>query len=696
MIKQTKTSEINNTNILEKGKELIEYIFKNIFVNYGYAVIEEQVELSKHMYEVMLKGEISLSDIPVGLGKTHAYLVAGILFNQISIKNRFSRNTRILRGAKKNTTRPILISTSSIRLQKSINTEYIPEISKILLENGIIDLPLKAVIRKGKENYLCYVRLENYVNTLNQDKKRVSELNRLKQILEGSIIDLSDITEISDYDKRKIKVTSEHCYNCKQKKECKYQKFMERAKGGDYHFQICNHNYFLADAIKRSKGQKPLLKNASASIIDEAHKLIDAATTMYSITISEGDIDKLIRSIKPQNENSNRSRLLGVVCREIKELSENLFKELKNNIQEKKGDEDIQKYEVRISKISKKILNRLQLNFNHLINLLAEGRGKQKAELKIVAKNIEVFLSDKSICWLEKTKSIDQFTLCSVPENIEEHIKNDVFRTDLPILLTSGTIAKHGDFKYFKRNIGIDLLKGKKVIEITKESPFNYIDNSLLYIAKDLPYPNADCDDYITRISEKIEKLIRASNGHALVLLTSYAPLRKIFRRLQDKDFSFPIYRLRKNNNEAVKKYRESKNGVLLACGSVWEGIDFRGDILSHLIIVKLPFLIPDPIIEYKKSLHGEEEFQREILIPRMLMRLKQGHGRAIRSETDTAVISLLDSRANGKYKDEIIGALPKCRVTNKIEDIGKFIQEKKSPEYFLEGSVNSEISNKK
>ncbi len=67
-----------------------------------------------------------------------------------------------------------------------------------------------------------------------------------------------------------------------------------------------------------------------------------------------------------------------------------------------------------------------------------------------------------------------------------------------------------------------------------------------------------------------------------------------------------------------------------------------------------------------------------------MLIKLKQGHGRAIRSETDTAVISILDIRANGLYKNQVINALPKCKATNKIEDIKKFIQEKKSPEYFL------------
>jgi ATP-dependent DNA helicase DinG len=99
---------------------------------------------------------------------------------------------------------------------------------------------------------------------------------------------------------------------------------------------------------------------------------------------------------------------------------------------------------------------------------------------------------------------------------------------------------------------------------------------------------------------------------------------------------------------------------------------------------VKLPFLVPDPITEnLKKQFDTEEDFKREILIPKMLTKLKQGYGRAIRSHTDTAVISILDIRANGSYREPVRNALPKCRVTHKIEDIKTFIQAKKSPEYF-------------
>lgn len=41
---------------------------------------------------------------------------------------------------------PVVVSTSSITLQKAIVTDYIPELSRILIDHGVIKEPLTAVI----------------------------------------------------------------------------------------------------------------------------------------------------------------------------------------------------------------------------------------------------------------------------------------------------------------------------------------------------------------------------------------------------------------------------------------------------------------------------------------------------------------------------------------------------------------------
>lgn len=55
-------------------------------------------------------------------------------------------------------------------------------------------------------------------------------------------------------------------------------------------FQICNHNLLLADAIHRSQGKRPIFPEHSVIIVDEAHKLPEAAREMFGMTLTASDI----------------------------------------------------------------------------------------------------------------------------------------------------------------------------------------------------------------------------------------------------------------------------------------------------------------------------------------------------------------------------------------------------------------------
>ena len=60
----------------------------------------------------------------------------------------------------------------------------------------------------------------------------------------------------------------------------------------------------------------------------------------------------------------------------------------------------------------------------------------------------------------------------------------------------------------------------------------------------------------------------------------------------------------------------------------------------------------------------------------------------AIRTETDTCVVAILDERASeGKrYIKDVLAALPEMPVTDSLEDVAKFIRSVKGPDYFREG----------
>ena len=643
--------EFCDTSHPKEGVKLIEYIFKNVFPSYGFSVREKQVALSISMYKNMLNQGIEISDVAVGYGKTHAYLVAGIVYRLINFSHQ-----------------PVVISTSSKKLQSAIKDEYLPEISNMLLEHGIIDKPFTAVVRKGMDNYLCQLRLKYYLSTLDQTKKNNDELYALKVLKDKHVLDLDGL-DIREYDKKRISVISALCDKCKASGRCAYKKMMQRSYSNTYDFQVCNHNYYLADA---KSGKNKFIPRHSAVIFDEAHKLEDAASSIYGDEICRNTFIRLLNRIRPNDKVSAKNKVHIDNVNKAIQLVNRLFDDFENK------DISSKVYRVGLTTMNLNDIDTLQTLLKSILIRVPKDRLALVLLTNKFIKALENIRGPNVICWLDvESKLVLKYSL----SDIGKVLRKDLFDNDISFCMTSGTISIGGDFGYFKRQIGLNGV-AKDVGETYIESDFDYYNNSLIYQPDDAHIPLPHDYNYTEYISKKIASLINASSGHALVLFTSYKQMNKVYHNLLGR-IDYPIFKARKNDSTAAKRFIKSKNGVLFGCGSLWEGVDFKGDILSHLIIVKLPFLIPDPIKEYKRKSLGEISFRKNILIPQMLIKLRQGHGRAIRCESDTAVISILDGRANTRYKDSVISSLPNTPIVNDIDKIKEFILDKKDKSYF-------------
>ena len=148
----------------------------------------------------------------------------------------------------------------------------------------------------------------------------------------------------------------------------------------------------------------------------------------------------------------------------------------------------------------------------------------------------------------------------------------------------------------------------------------------------------------------------------------------------------FPMLQVWRNSQEEIARFKKMENAVLFAAGSCWEGVDFPGDMVSSLIIVKLPFSVPDPIHEAQKEQYRSlESYIQTIVVPDMQKKLRQGFGRAIRTEQDTCVVSILDHRTakKGRYRSDVLEALPKCQMAERIEEVENFIRSRKVERYY-------------
>ena len=150
----------------EKAHALIEHIFCDVLPENGLVVREAQIALCHEMLDALMLNRIALCDAGVGIGKTHAYLVACLLW-------------QIYRPAHLPCT--VIISTSSVALQNAIVREYLPFLSRVLLKMGVIDKPIHAAVRKGKERFVCEARLSE---RLVQIRNKTQAGNRQKAALQ--------------------------------------------------------------------------------------------------------------------------------------------------------------------------------------------------------------------------------------------------------------------------------------------------------------------------------------------------------------------------------------------------------------------------------------------------------------------------------------------------------------------------------
>ncbi len=614
----------------------------------GFTARSGQQALSSAIENIITKQQILIAEAGTGIGKTFAYLVPAII----------SENK-------------VIISTGTRHLQDQLFHTDIPLVKRALT----VDLPVALL--KGRANYLCLYRLrsahqQTFLNRESQD--HLAKINYWsKSTLSGDLAEMSEISE----DARvwpMVTSTSDNCLGseCSDWSDCYIVKARKEAQDAD--IVVVNHHLLLADMAIKEEGFGELLPAAETFIIDEAHQLPDVAARFFGKSCSSRQINNLINDcITEQIKDASDMPGIRDICDELKtRLAE--FR-LALGVDTTRDGWDKIKYKPALRLSNEELLTTLKDLMTVLKNAAERSKGLEKCftrsnELYSAFKNYgdNVNAETASVYWYETyTKG---FVLYATPLDIASLFKQQ--RKALPgsWIFTSATLEVGQDFDHFANRLGLDeYQKGNW------NSPFDYQQQSLLYLPNDLPEPSSF--NYTEKLIEKALPVLRASKGRAFLLFTSYRALNEAVKLLERK-LDYPLLiQGRLPKHQLLQKFRELGNAVLLGTGSFWEGVDVRGEALSCVIIDKLPFASPgDPVMQAKLDgirAQGGNPFM-DFQLPQAVIALKQGAGRLIRDMQDYGVLMIGDNRLKTKcYGKVFIESLPDMPQSTRLEDVNAF-----------------------
>lgn len=242
------------------------------------------------------------------------------------------------------------------------------------------------------------------------------------------------------------------------------------------------------------------------------------------------------------------------------------------------------------------------------------------------------------------------------PLHVGKVLDDNLYHSLDACIATSATLSVHGDFSYIEKSLSMQSFS-KHVLA----SDFDYASQALLFIPSDIGDIKSSVDR--ERVHDFIGDILSIVRGRTLGLFTSFASIKEVFLqinpRLKKEGVTLMTQGLSGGRQRMIEYFRQhSDSSVLFGTDSFWEGIDIPGKNLETLIIYKFPFAVPtDPVFIARSRLY-RDSFS-EYSLPAMIIKLRQGLGRLIRTKTDRGIIVLLDPRIQSNWGERVKEGFP-------------------------------------
>ncbi len=591
---------------------------------------------------------------------------------------------------------PILVATRTKQLQRQLLEEDVPRAA------GILGRPIKAVLAKGRANYLCRTAWEAAGTDPGLEFSRTDQqlwLALQRWTLETQDGDREGLGRFGEGESPlwdKINARAERCTGrqCPRYEDCYLTKL--RAEVAEADLIIVNHALLMADRVLRESAFGQVLPDAPVLILDEAHDLEEQLTESCAEAWSSRAMNLLFTDLRDAAKGSGAG-LAGLL-----EPWERAWSDILSWVPLEGGVLPLLAPGPEMRALADAVGNWVEAGHP----LLQETRRMAAADpenpqwLRLAERVGTAFSRMEQIFaqpdgWVStlNREGANLVHFKSNPVDVRPFFHQHVRRGFESVILTSATLRDGRGFN----GLGLRLGFTKPEVEVAEhvESPFDFEAQGLLFVPPDLPERRPGAGGgvgdpaWVEASLSAMERMLRASRGRALVLFTSRKMLAAFRPRLVEAlpELTFFVQGDGLSRTQLLERFRATPSAALLGLASFWQGVDLPGDALSLVVVAALPFAPPDdPVLQARIR---EADAQRDglgfigIQVPQMTLKLKQGIGRLIRTRTDRGVVAVMDprlmlpseDRLGKRYAAQVRAALPPFPLTRDWERVEAFLQ---------------------
>ncbi|MFC5700296.1 ATP-dependent DNA helicase [Cohnella faecalis] len=627
---------------LQQAGEWIADVFYDILPEAGFEVRDEQIYMAFQLERAFAEKKTIFAEAGVGTGKTLVYLLYAICY---------ARYTR----------KPAVIACADESLiEQLVKPEG--DVAKLAQH---LSLAIDARLGKSPDKYLCLVKLDEarggpeYVEAYQDIHDRLpSFVNKFEAMQTFHAYgDRREYPDLNDEQWNSISWDPfQDCFVCERRHRCGQTLSREHYRQSA-DLIICSHDFYMEHVWtyegRKREGQLPLLPEHSSVVFDEGHLLEAAAQKALTYRLKHSVFEQLVSRLL-QNEIRES---LAVLIDEAIDRSEALFDLLSRQSVAIAGSDrkhimiterlqrDVSAFRGVIEAIEEELVFESELYTldDYQLRIVEE-------HLEMIQKALGLFQQSASlICWA--TDSSEGLTLVIMPRAVKEVLRERVFGSNVPVVFSSATLSVDGSFDYVADSLGIG-----DYLSFSVDSPYDYADQ-MEAVAPTWPPGGAAFTDKMTAAA----RLLGGSDGGALVLFPSKEELQRFkasissYSECANKRILFEGDR---EISHLISDFQNDEASILCAV-SLWEGLDIPGPSLNKVIVWSLPYPPQDPVYMAKRQA-AASPFE-EVDMPYMLLRMKQGMGRLIRSRDDRGFVAILSEEIHddSKLRERIEALLP-------------------------------------